>query len=108
MELREEYLSPWRMANMTLTITLDLSPEEEEALRRSIRRRDIENIRQLLVDALEPAIEDLLQDSAPVSMKEWDVLADELIEYVAAHRPDDAPPLSDYAISREGIYEDHP
>jgi antitoxin ParD1/3/4 len=35
---------------------------------------------------------------------EGDRLADELTEYLGA----DAPILSDYAVSREGIYEEHP
>jgi antitoxin ParD1/3/4 len=93
---------------MTLTITLELSPEEEQQLRRSIRQRDTENVRQLLLDALEPAIEDLLQEREPMSMEEWDALVDELTQIVSAGLPPGTPPLSDYAVSREGIYGDHP
>ena len=33
--------------------------------------------------------------------------ARELIELVGAGRPENALPLSDYAVSREGLYEDH-
>jgi len=38
---------------------------------------------------------------------EFERLADELADYVEKHLPPDAKPLSDYAMSREGIYEDH-
>ena len=38
---------------------------------------------------------------------DFERLADELADYVEKHLPPDAKPLSDYAMSREGIYEDH-
>ena len=37
----------------------------------------------------------------------FEQLADELADFVEANLPPDAKPLSDYAVSREGIYEDH-
>ncbi len=97
---------------MTLTITLKLSPEKEEALRRSVDSRDREQVRQLLVDALEPTIDSIFQKpqfSHPsLSMEAFDALMDELLDFIDEHRPADAAPLSDYALSREGIYGDHP
>jgi antitoxin ParD1/3/4 len=39
--------------------------------------------------------------------EEFEKLADELADYVEKNMPPDAKPLSDYAMSREGIYEDH-
>lgn len=44
----------------------------------------------------------------PVSDAEFERLADELADYFEKNLPPDAKPLSDYAMSREGIYEDHP
>jgi len=38
---------------------------------------------------------------------EFEQLADELADYFEKSLPLDAKPLSDYAMSREGIYEDH-
>ncbi len=38
---------------------------------------------------------------------DFEKLADELADYVEKNMPPDAKPLSDYAMSREGIYEDH-
>lgn len=40
-------------------------------------------------------------------LDEFERLADELADYVEKNMPPDAKPLSDYAMSREGIYEDH-
>ncbi|HEY0603438.1 MAG TPA: hypothetical protein VGD58_11025 [Herpetosiphonaceae bacterium] len=95
---------------MTLTVTLDLPPDVEAELRKSIARQDTERIRQVLLDALAPTIETLLQEfEAPVADDtEWEALADQLIDSVATAAPDDLPVLSDYATSRVGIYEEHP
>jgi antitoxin ParD1/3/4 len=95
---------------MTLTVTLDLSPEVEAELRDSIAHHDTERIRQLLTNALTPTVEALLQQprgSVPDDT-EWDMLADQLVDLVARTLPADAPVLSEYAASRAGIYEEHP
>jgi hypothetical protein len=55
----------------------------------------------------EIALERLAKDE-PLSDEEFERLADELADYVEKNMPPDAKPLSDYAMSREGIYEDHP
>ena len=41
-------------------------------------------------------------------IEEFEKIADELADYVEKSLPADFKPLSDYAMSREGIYEDHP
>lgn len=38
---------------------------------------------------------------------DFERLAEELADFVEMHLPPDAKPLSDYAMSREGIYADH-
>lgn len=40
--------------------------------------------------------------------EDFEQLADKLADYFEKNLPADAKPLSDYAMSREGIYEDHP
>ncbi len=60
------------------------------------KKRKVEDI------ALERLAKDALSDD-----EEFEKLADELADYVEKNMPPDAKPLSDYAMSREGIYEDH-
>ncbi len=55
----------------------------------------------------EIALEKLAKDQSPDD-EEFEKLADELADYFEKNLPPDAKPLSDYAMSREGIYEDHP
>ncbi len=43
-----------------------------------------------------------------LSLEEFEALADELGKKFMEYVGHDFPPLSDYAMSREGIYEDHP
>lgn len=54
----------------------------------------------------EIAIERLAKNEPP-SDEEFERLADALADYFEKNLPLDAKPLSDYAMSREGIYEDH-
>ncbi|MCZ7571624.1 MAG: hypothetical protein M5U01_24000 [Ardenticatenaceae bacterium] len=94
---------------MTLTVTLDLTPEMEAELRRSLYRHDTAQVRQLLAEALIPTVKELMQQvPAPVADEEWDTVAAQLINEVAANLPPESQPLSDAAVSRAGIYEDHP
>jgi antitoxin ParD1/3/4 len=94
---------------MTLTVTLDLPPEVEAELRKSIADHDTERVRQMLADVLTPTVEALLQDaSMPADHSEWDVIADQLVDTVAVATPTSLPILSEYALSRAGIYEEYP
>ncbi len=54
----------------------------------------------------EIALERLAKDEKSDD-EEFEKLADELADYFEKSLPPDAKPLSDYAMSREGIYEDH-
>ncbi len=60
------------------------------------KKRKVEEI------ALERLAKDEISDD-----EEFERLADELADYFQKSMPPDAKPLSDYAMSREGIYEDH-
>lgn len=91
-----------------MTITVHIPPEIEKELNENISVGDKDAVRHLLVDALEPTVHELMNNKRQYSVEELmtmlDQLADKFMEYVGP----DVPPLSDYAISREGIYADHP
>ncbi|OKH55564.1 hypothetical protein NIES2101_04050 [Calothrix sp. HK-06] len=91
------------------TITLKLTPELEQKLQESIARQDAFSIRQLLAEALAPKVEALLGKKASYNKLEdeheleadLDIFLDEV-----EHRDGSIPTLSDYALSRESIYEE--
>ncbi len=71
---------------------------------------DAERVRQVLASALMPAVEALLQRSAAPDPPdaEWEAVADQLVETLAEVITPETPILPDYAMSRAGIYEEHP
>ena len=90
-------------------ITLELSPELEMQLRENVVRRDAEAVLRLLVEVLTPTVETLLRESpAELSEAEFEAAADQLADELTAALGNNVPSLPDSAISREGIYEDHP
>lgn len=81
-----------------MAITLELPPEEEQSLR---RRAEIAG--QDVTDYLLNGV-GLRTVSPPLlSEEEWERLAEEAMDFIDPS----VPPLSDYAVSREGIYGDH-
>lgn len=97
------------------TITLQLSPELEQKLRESIARRDTQSIRQLLADAFAPMVEGLLEQIPTqfhheklATEDEFEASIDKLLDEFESYIGTKLPTLSDYAVSREGIYEDRP
>lgn len=93
------------------TITLQLTPELEQKLQESIARQDAFSIRQLLADALAPTVEALLsKKTSNNKLKDEDELEAGLDRFLdeIKHRNGSIPTLSDYALSRESIYEEHP
>ncbi len=83
---------------MTHSIVLEV-PEnvyQEIVKEAESKKRKVEEI------ALERLAKDEKSDD-----EEFEKLADELGDFVEKNMPTDAKPLSDYAMSREGIYEDH-
>jgi hypothetical protein len=101
-----------------MTVTLELSSEVEAKLRESIARKDAESARRLLAEAFAPTVENLLnfegveelpQKSADeLSDEEFEALLDQMLDETDHMIPPGTPPLSDYALSRESFYEDHP
>ena len=92
-----------------MTITITLATEIEAQLRQSIVQRDAESVSRLLTEALRPTVEAMLREVPPgLNDGEFERLADQLAEELAASVTAAQPTLSDHAVSREGIYEDHP
>ncbi len=92
-----------------MTITLDIPYNIEVQIHECAARGDADAVRHLLVEALGPTVESLIRShtvSKP-SHDDFELLADqlanELMEYIAP----DSLPLSDDAVSRQGLYEDH-
>ena len=55
----------------------------------------------------EERIERIMNSDEPLTEEEFELLADELAEITVRAHGGTSPMLSDYAVSREGIYEDH-
>jgi antitoxin ParD1/3/4 len=67
------------------------------------------SICQLLAQAFAPTVEALLlQSSEHLDDEEFEVIADQLAAELAIAVEPNPPVLSDYALSRAGIYEEHP
>ncbi len=62
---------------------------------------------QLLLEVPEDIDDSSVDNNQQLSLEEFDALADELADLFLEFVGTDVKPLSDYAISREGIYEDH-
>jgi len=84
-------------------MTVTLTSEQEHRLRAGAAQRDAQAVREVLVQALDPAVEGLLRTSShPPKAEALSVLLDRI-----AAELHDAPVLSDEAVSRAGIYADH-
>ncbi len=93
-----------------MTITVQIPPNIESKMHEKVSRGDTNAARHLLLDTLIPTIfEAWINKNTPLKLSNdefealADQLADEFMDYVGQNRP----PLSDYAVSREGIYEDY-
>ncbi|MGH7967046.1 MAG: hypothetical protein ACRERD_35360 [Candidatus Binatia bacterium] len=92
-----------------MQITLELSSDIEVRLRESVAHGDAAAVRRLLVEVLTPTVEALLQETpAELADTEFEAVADQLADELTASLGPNVPSLSDYAVSRAGIYEDHP
>ena len=85
-----------------MRITLKLSAEQECQLWAAAAQQDAQAVREILLQAVDAAVEDLLAGSAQrTQAQRLPALLDEI---AAGFR--DAPVLSDEAVSRAGIYSD--
>ncbi len=93
-----------------IRITLNLSPEVEAKCRERIASGDAIALQQLLAEAFAPTVEALLQNSPnPIEQEdEFEAIANQLADELTASLGPDIPTLTDYAVSRAGIYQEHP
>ncbi len=96
-----------------MLLTLALPPDIERQIRQAADQQDADTIRALLAAALAAAPERTVLDSiqaapplddVPIGVAEWDTMLAACSTVV----PADVPPLTDEAVSRDGIYQDHP
>lgn len=80
-----------------MVITLDLPPDKEQILRRRAELAG-QDVAEYLLQSV-----GLRSTPPPLPNEEWERLVDELADTA----PPDVPLLSDYDVSREGIYRDH-
>ncbi len=90
-----------------MIIPLELSPELAGQLEDGIARHDVESVRRILHAAVEPAAAALLHPAPVIDEEPIERLLDQLADEVASYLGPDHVPLSDYAVSRAGIYGDH-
>ena len=92
-----------------MTITFELTIDQERKLREGKERQDPSAIRQILLQALDSMVEKLLgQAQAEPHEVDYEALADQLASSFAATAHADHRPLSEHAMTRQGIYGDHP
>lgn len=90
-----------------MTITVYIPPDIERQLNENISNGDKDAVRYLLVDAIEPKVEELMNNKPQYTVEELQSMLDKLIDEFMSCVGPEVPPLSDYAVSRAGIYEDH-
>ncbi|MEA1977161.1 MAG: hypothetical protein U9N80_04615 [Chloroflexota bacterium] len=92
-----------------MTITIEIPPDIENRIRKNIALGDVNTVRVLLTEALTPTVEALMHDeiSSQLSDEKFEALSDQLADELLACADPSILPLSDYAVSREGLYEDH-
>ena len=90
-----------------MTITVQIPPDIETQIRENASLGNTETVHRLLLDALVPTVEALMKPNPQLSVDELNALADEMGDKFMRFVGPDCLPLSDHAVSREGIYEDH-
>ena len=90
-----------------MTITVQIPPNIERQIRKSISLGETDTVRHLLLEILEATVDTLMSNNSQLSDDEFEALADQLADEFMVSVGPDCPPLSDYAVSREGLYEGH-
>ena len=92
-----------------MTITLEVPPHLEGLLRDRMARDGDAEVQRLLEAAFACALQAMLVETpSPLSDAEFEALADEMADHLEACAGEAVAHLSDEAITREGIYGDHP
>ncbi|MBI4670947.1 MAG: hypothetical protein HY741_04660 [Chloroflexi bacterium] len=92
-----------------MVLSIELTPELEERFREGVALHDKSQVRDVLALAVDYYVESMMfTPPSPITEDDWDQVLDELDAFLDSILSDDIPVLSDYALSREGIYGDHP
>ncbi len=86
-----------------MMITLQLSAEQERQLEEGATRHDRATVREVLSQAVDATVDSILNSPRQPDSRIRRALLEELATEFA-----DLQPLSDEAVSRAGIYGDHP
>ena len=88
-----------------MRITLQIPLNLDVKIREHLSIGDTEAVCQLLLEVIQPEVENFINNGPPpLSAEEFAVLADQLVDAFMGYVGEDCPPLSDYAVSRAGIY----
>jgi hypothetical protein len=91
-----------------MTITVELTDAAATEIKACAARGDAEAVRRLLLEALTPAVNALMQATLPpLADEDFETLADQLADELIAGTGNQVPVLSEDAVSRQGLYEDH-
>lgn len=92
-----------------MTITVHIPDKIEVQIREHVLHHHIDAARNLLWEAVKPMIEIFINHDTPskLSDHEFEGLADQLADEFTSYVTPNCVPLSDYAVTREGIYADH-
>jgi len=93
-----------------MTITVQIPHAIEMKLHEKVSCGDTNAVRHLLLDALIPTILEAWinkNTQSKLSNDEFEVLTDQLADEFIAYVRQNFPLLSNYAVSRDGIYEDY-
>ena len=92
-----------------MIITIELPQDIETRIRENAASGNADAVRRLLIEAVNPTVDALIRShsSTKLSDDEFEALADQLADEFMGYVSPDCPPLSNYAASREGLYEDH-
>lgn len=92
-----------------MSITIEIPHDIEIQIRKNAAHGNANAVRHLLIEALDPTVESLLRDHAPLMLSndQFEALVDQLADTFTKYLGSGCLPLSDYAVSREGLYADH-
>ncbi len=88
----------------TMAVTLQLTPEQERRLEEGTARHDEDAVRQVLIQVVDATVPRLMNRSERLlDSAAFGAVLDDVAALSA-----DTPSLSEAAVSRSGIYSDHP
>ncbi len=92
-----------------MSIHLEIPSDMERQIQESIAMGDANTVHILLSKAITPKVKELMRNrtSSQLSIDKFEELANQLADELLLYADSNRAPLSDYAVSRDGLYEDH-